>query len=131
MRLSPRLYAKQLVVACLAEPQRVNELVNKFWQRIWLDKKFSWRKSIVQEVGSVWHELTRRAEVKVSARRQLHPVEQKFIGNEITKKFGQDVDIRWEVKPHILGGLVVTVNNERFDFSLKGNLDSLYYNLVK
>jgi len=86
MRLSPRLYAKQLVVACLAEPQRVNELVNKFWQRIWLDKKFSWRKSIVQEVGSVWHELTRRAEVKVSARRQLHPVEQKFIGKEITKK---------------------------------------------
>src|SRR3989339_2225686 len=90
MRLSPRLYAKQLVVACLAEPQRVNELVNKFWQRIWLDKKFSWRKSIVQEVGSVWHELTRRAEVKVSARRQLHPVEQKFIGKEITKKFGQE-----------------------------------------
>lgn len=131
MRSSPRYYAKQLVAACLEQPKRLGDIVNNFWHMVLADKRFAWRQRIVQEVDDVWQEVTGRSQVKVSSHRPLLPAECDHIMHELIKKYGSNIDFTWEVKPHILGGLVVTVNNEKFDFSLKGTLDSLYYNLAK
>lgn len=131
MRANPRYYARQLITACLQEPKRVTEIVTRFWQQVLADKRFAWRQRIVQEVDEVWRELTNRHQVTVSSHRQLAPTEQQLIRRELVKKFGPAADVAWDIKPHLLGGLVITVNNEKFDFSLKGTLDSMYYNLVK
>lgn len=47
------------------------------------------------------------------------------ITRRVQARFGQDVDVRFEVDPEILGGLVVRVDDQVLDGSVQGRLGAL------
>ncbi|MFH1866540.1 MAG: F0F1 ATP synthase subunit delta [Patescibacteria group bacterium] len=131
MKKTPRLYAKQLVVQALKQPSKLETIVSDFWLMVLKNKHFGWRKRIIQEIDQIWHESTGEPQVEVITGRELKPDEQQVIKEQLeqispTKMF----TITWLTKPHLLGGVVVTINGVRFDLSLKGKIDKLYYQLA-
>jgi F0F1-type ATP synthase delta subunit len=131
MKLTPRYYATKLIAACFNNPKNIKQEVDNFWQTVLANKHFSWRKRIVQEIDGVWQGLTGRDQVKIWSARELTTTEKQSLVKTLHKKIDKEAEFEWFVKPHIMGGIVMTVNDERFDLSVKGRLDSLYYNLIK
>ncbi len=130
MKVNPRYYAKQIITEALKAPTRQGEIIERWWRQVLKNKHFSWRQRIIQEVNEVWHSLTGERQVLVATSRELNLREQKEIVNDLKKAIVEKFTVAWQVKPHLLGGIVITVDGERFDFSLKRRLDKLYYRLI-
>lgn len=129
MKRSPRYYAKQLLTSVLNKPSGLDELVSAFWHQVIVNKHFSWRQRIIQEISGLWHELSGQDKVEVSSVRELSEHERKDIAKSIKNITSHEVCITWQVKPHLLGGVIVTINDERYDMSFKGQLDQMYFKL--
>jgi F-type H+-transporting ATPase subunit delta len=62
---------------------------------------------------------------EVTTARALSDAEKKSLAASLKQAVGRDVEIEAEVKPEILGGLVVKVGSRMFDSSLKTKLEGL------
>ncbi len=131
MKLSPHYYARNLVTSCLKDSKNIKQIVDNFWIQVLKNKHFSWRKRIIQEIDTAWRDLTGKQQVKILSAQELSDTEKQHVIKSLHKIVDQGADFEWGVKPHILGGLILTLNDHRFDLSTKGRLDSLYYNLIK
>lgn len=50
---------------------------------------------------------------------------------KLEKFYNSKIKITEEIDPQLLGGGVLTVGNQQFDFSIKGKIDRLYQYLIK
>ncbi|MFH1111466.1 MAG: F0F1 ATP synthase subunit delta, partial [Patescibacteria group bacterium] len=122
MKISPRYYAKQLISDVLRQPANKDKIIDCLWQQVLKNKHFVWRKRIVQEVNDVWHSLTQEHQILITTGRELNTQEQKGLVSSLKKSVPGEFTVEWQVKPHLLGGVVVVIDGERFDFSVKGKL---------
>ncbi len=63
--------------------------------------------------------------VKITSALALTKDQQKDIQSGLSKKVGADASFVYEVDPRIIGGLRVTVDSKRYDFSLAGKLSQV------
>ncbi len=129
MKKTPRYYAKELLTAVLKNPSDCELLITRFWQQMLINKYFGWRRRILQEIDDLWYELTEQTKVIVTTSRELSASEKQIIIKQIKTSLPNDCYIDWQLKPHLLGGVIITINGERYDLSFKGQLDKLYFKL--
>ncbi len=129
MKRTPRTYANELLTEVLQTPTGYEAIISKFWQRVIINKHFGWRRRIFQELDDLWHEVTGQIKVVVATGRELSATEKQTISKQIKNSLAADCHIDWQLKPHLLGGVMVTINGERYDLSFKGQLDKLYLKL--
>ncbi|MEI6674068.1 MAG: ATP synthase F1 subunit delta [Verrucomicrobiota bacterium] len=76
---------------------------------------------------SALHRLTRLAEerrkVTVESAVELDASSQQRVLAGLTKKYGPDLVLQYQVNPSLLGGLRIRVGNDVFDGSVRGRLD--------
>ena len=69
--------------------------------------------------------------VKVSSAVPLTKQEQAALRGKLEARFGQGLDLAFEVEPAVLGGVVVRVGDQLIDGSVKGKLDALAQTLAQ
>ena len=69
--------------------------------------------------------------VKVSSAVPLTKEEQAALRGKLEARFGQGLDLTFEVEPAVLGGVVVRVGDQVIDGSVKGKLDALAQTLAQ
>ena len=62
---------------------------------------------------------------KVSSAVPLTGDEQAALGKKLEGRFGQPLELRFEVDPSLLGGVAVRVGDQVIDGSVRGKLDAL------
>lgn len=62
---------------------------------------------------------------KVSSAVPLTGDEQTALGERLETRFGQPLELRFEVDPSLLGGVTVRVGDQVIDGSVRGRLDAL------
>ena len=76
---------------------------------------------------SALHRLTRlseeRRKVTVESAVELDASSQQRVLAGLTKKYGPDLVLQYQVNPSLLGGLRIRVGNDVFDGSVRGRLD--------
>ncbi len=87
------------------------------------------RLSIIHDIASAYHEARarqeKRADVVVSSAYELTPAEQNTINVAMTKRLGSRVDLRVEVDPSLIGGVVIRSGDTVLDASIRGRLEQL------
>ena len=73
----------------------------------------------------LWREENKLLEVKVTSAVKLDPHTIESIGDRIAEQTGRKIDLSADVKPHILGGIVVRVGNTILDASVRNRLERL------
>jgi ATP synthase F1 delta subunit len=66
-----------------------------------------------------------RVTAKVSSAVPLTSDEQAALGQRLEARLGQPLELRFEVEPSLLGGVVVRVGDQVIDGTVKGRLDAL------
>jgi ATP synthase F1 delta subunit len=66
-----------------------------------------------------------RVTAKVSSAVLLTSDEQAALGQRLEARLGQPLELRFEVEPSLLGGVVVRVGDQVIDGTVKGRLDAL------
>jgi F-type H+-transporting ATPase subunit delta len=80
---------------------------------------------IRRQFDALWAKENKRLGVTVTSAVELDPEIVKRIGSEIEEQTGNTVELRSEVDPDILGGLVVQVGNMVLDTSIRNRLEKL------
>jgi F-type H+-transporting ATPase subunit delta len=70
-----------------------------------------------------------RVTAKVSSAVPLTREEQGSLAQRLEARFGEPLELRFEVQPSVLGGVVVRVGDQVIDGSIKGKLDALAHTL--
>lgn len=131
MKLTPKIYAAALVGAVEgATPAEVTKAAKRLWLMVWQHRHWSWRQRIINEVADLWRRRHGQRLATVSTAKPLTVSEHTALTKSLTQHLGSKVELATVVKPHLLGGAVITIEDERFDASLKGRLDALYHALA-
>jgi F-type H+-transporting ATPase subunit delta len=70
------------------------------------------------------------AEAHIVVARPVDEQEEKGIADQLTQSIGKTVEVRIEVDPAILGGIVVRIGDRLIDASVAGNLQRLRQQMV-
>jgi ATP synthase F1 delta subunit len=62
---------------------------------------------------------------RISSAVPLTKGEQAALRKKLQARFGRQLDLRFEVEPSLLGGIMVRVGDQVIDGSVKGKLDAL------
>ena len=73
----------------------------------------------------LWAEANRRLEVRLVSAVELDEGVVEHVGSEIERQTDRTIELRSEVDPEILGGLVLRVGNMVLDASLRSKLEKL------
>ncbi len=127
MKFNTATYARAYLSAVSQVPAAKRaEVAHNFWQAVWRRGHFKWRKNIL---GSVRDLLRQQQGIKVAevlTAKELTAEQKNSLTKSLSKASGQSIELVCSTKPHLLAGMVVTIDDERYDASLKGRLDSLY-----
>ena len=78
-----------------------------------------------REFDSLWEHENRRLPVSVTSAIELDKSTVEQIGDAISKQTGQHIELRSNVDPDILGGIVLRVGNSILDASIRNRLEKL------
>lgn len=131
MKISPTTYANvYLSAARETTAAKLPELANKFWQVVWKHRHLSWKRKILLEIERLWHEQQDKVVVEVSTAKALSDTARAYIKRQLKSSLNKDIELKEIIKPHLLFGIIITMNDRRYDASLKGRLDALYQKLA-
>ena len=80
---------------------------------------------IRRELDSLWAKENRRLDVTLTSAVELDSAIAKQVGDEVSKQTDRRVELRTQVDPDILGGLVLRVGNMVLDTSIRSRLERL------
>jgi F-type H+-transporting ATPase subunit delta len=80
---------------------------------------------IRRELDQLWARENRQLEVELTSAVELDPEIAERVGDEIAKQTDRNVDLRTNVDPDVLGGLVLRVGNMVLDTSIRTRLERL------
>jgi ATP synthase F1 delta subunit len=80
---------------------------------------------IRRRYDELWAEENRRLDVTLTSAGELEPDVVEHVRAELERQTGRTIDLRTEVDPDVLGGLVLRVGNMVLDASLRSRLERL------
>jgi len=87
------------------------------------------RLGVIRDVAEIYHEARarkeKRADVVVSTAYALTPAQQNTINVAMTRRLGSRVDLRVEIDPGLIGGVVIRSGDTVIDASIRGQLEQL------
>ncbi|MDP3986047.1 MAG: ATP synthase F1 subunit delta [Candidatus Veblenbacteria bacterium] len=127
MKITPTDYARAYLaaIARAAAAERV-QVTRNLWQAVWRRGHFTWAKRIVEQVHQLLRQQAGTVVVEVVTSRALSEAQQGSLRRDLARAVGKPVELACAVKPHLLGGVVVTWDDRRYDASVKGRLEALY-----
>lgn len=78
----------------------------------------------------LYYNLFNIATVKVTSASELNEQQVDKIKNFFEKKLKRQIRLDWVIKPDLIGGLIIQVNNKTYDNSYKAKLDDLKKQLL-
>lgn len=87
------------------------------------------RLGVIRDITGIYHQARarreKRADVVVSAAYELTPAQQNSINVAMTQRLGSRVDLRVELDPDLIGGVVIRTGDLVIDASIRGQLEQL------
>lgn len=128
----PRLRAgekMEALQACLG--QKLSVTMENFIMLLIVKKRIQHLKAVADHFEKLLYELKGRAIARVLTAMPLSPEQKQSIGEKLSQMFGVTVDLREEVQPNLIGGMIVYLGDQRMDGSILGQLERMKQRLLK
>ena len=116
---------KQAALVAIAEKAGLHALVRQFLGVLAGNRRARELAGVTTAFARLMAEHRGVATAEVTAAAPLSDAQRDAIARSLKRALGSDVEIEAQVKPEILGGLIVKVGSRMFDSSLKSKLDRL------
>ncbi len=85
---------------------------------------------IAQLCREIYHDLFNITRVKITSANDLSEDQIDKIKDFFEKKLNRKIDVEWHIKPDLIGGLRIQVNNKTYNNTFKSKLESLKKELL-
>jgi F-type H+-transporting ATPase subunit delta len=116
---------KQSGLIAVAERAKLDPLLRRFLGVLASNRRTRELGAMLAAFAALVAEHRGVATAEVASARPLSPAQHKALAAALKSVVGREVEMKIQVKPEILGGLVVQVGSRMFDSSLRTKLDGL------
>lgn len=108
----------------------ISEYSYNFFFEIIKNKELGMLESVLERLKDICYKYENKTEARVVTASELSEKEGESIIKKIEDKTGKKVELKSEVDPSILGGMILRVGDEMVDLSVRGKLESLKQNII-
>jgi len=124
MKLTAKQYAEVLVNVVSKAPAAAERFSESFWMLLRENRQEKLLGSIMRHAKKLWNEKHGVAEVSVTVASGDEHDQEKLI-SQLEKALGKKVQLHLKVDPSIKGGIILQVDDARYDASVSGRLSKL------
>ena len=124
MKLTAKQYAEVLVNVVSKAPAAADRFGESFWALLRENRQEKLFGSIMRQAKKLWNEKHGIAEVTVTIASEDGNEKEKLIAS-LEKALGKKVQLHMKVDPTIKGGIILQVDDARYDASVSGKLAAL------
>ena len=119
------LKSKKAALQTVSKKLGLTEETLKFLHIVAENNHFGELGLIFEEFGNIYNREHNIVPVVIQTVKPLSPAQDKKLRNNLEKYLGKKVIVAYEVKPQILGGLVISFADKLLDDSIAGKLNQL------
>jgi F-type H+-transporting ATPase subunit delta len=128
----PRLKAPEKLEALKAlMGRKLSTVMENFLTLLILKKRVQHLKAVVEHFERLRYKLKGKAAARVLTAMPLSAAQKADLAARLGATFGLTVELREEVKPGLIGGIMVYLGDERMDGSVLGQLERMKQRLLK
>lgn len=132
MKITPTKYAKSLLEALDGAPkEKRDSYLDNFLKIVERNNDGKNLPDILKEIRKLEREKSGIKDVAITVAVALSPESMAEISKKLEKIFSSKIEVRSEVNPAILGGIVIESGEEIFDKSLRSYINKFKHSLSK
>ena len=111
--------------------QKLSATMENFLMLLIMKKRIKHLNAVADHFDRLWHELRGKAVARVLTAMPLTAAQKSSLTDKLTQMFGVLVDLKEEVKPGLIGGMMIYLGDQRMDGSVLGQLERMKQRLLK
>jgi F-type H+-transporting ATPase subunit delta len=111
--------------------EKLSGTMENFLMLLILKKRIKHLLAVADHFERLCYELKGKAIARVLSASRLNSSQKQALIQKLSQMFGTAVELREEVKPGLIGGIMIYLGDQRMDGSVLGQLDRMKQRLVK
>jgi F-type H+-transporting ATPase subunit delta len=112
-------------------PQKLSSTMENFLMLLIMKKRIKHFKAVADHFERLCYELRGKAIARVLTALPLSAAQKDSLIQKLTQMFGVTVELKEEVKPGLIGGMMIYLGDQRMDGSVLGQLERMKQRLMK
>ena len=126
MKLTPKQYAEIFVnVVSKADKTAAERFSESFWMLIRENKQEKLFGSIMRHAKRIWNQRHQMVDVAATVSQSMNEEAMKHMSSQLETALGKKVNLGLEVDANIKGGVILQIDDSRYDASISGRLERL------
>ncbi len=125
MKLTAKQYAEVLVNIVSRAPAAAERFSETFWQLLQENRQEKLFPAIMRRAQVLWNEKHGLIDVTATVPAELSSSEQEAISQKLSEALSKKVNLKVEIDPSLKGGIVLQIDDNRYDASISGRLQRL------
>lgn len=122
---------KKSVTADISDQLGLGKMARNFVDLLLGNYRLAYLPEILETIDELLNRRLGRAVAEVTSAHPLDEGQRESLKKVLEQKFGKSIELRLEVDPELLGGFVALVGSDRYDVSLRGQLNRLNSNMAE
>jgi len=111
--------------------RKLSKTMENFLQLLITKKRVKYLRSVAEHYERLCYESQGKSIARVVTAMALTEAQKKTLAENLSKTFGTLVELREEIRPQLIGGMMVYLGDQRMDGSILGQLEKMKQRLLK
>lgn len=111
--------------------QKLSTTMENFLMLLIVKKRIKHLKAVADHYEKLLYEMKGKAIARVLTAMPLTTAQKQTLADKLSQMFGMSVELKEEVKPNLIGGMMVYLGDQRMDGSVLGQLERMKQRLIK
>src|SRR5579863_6854841 len=111
--------------------QKLSSTMENFLMLLIMKKRIKHFKAVADHYERLCYEMKGKAIARVLTAMPLAEAQRQSLTEKLTQMFGMTVELKEEVKPGLIGGMMIYLGDQRMDGSVLGQLERMKQRLIK
>ncbi len=125
MKLTPKQYAEILVNVVSKAPAAAERFSESFWLILKENRQEKLLGAIMRAAQVIWNKKHNLVDVVATVPADMSPDEQEALAKRLSQTLNKTVQLKTKVDPSIKGGIILQIDDNRYDASVSGKLTRL------
>ncbi len=111
--------------------RKLSATMENFLMLLIMKKRIKHLKAVADHYERLCYEMKGRAVAKVVSAMALTPAQREALVQKLSQTFGLTVELKEEIRPGLIGGMMIYLGDQRMDATVLGQLERMKQRLLK
>ena len=122
MKLTPKQYAEVLVNVVSKAPAAAERFSESFWLMLKENRQEKLLGAIMRAAQVIWNKKHNLVDVEATVPSEMNADEQDALTKRLSQALNKTIQLKVKVDPSIKGGIILQIDDNRYDASVSGKL---------